>query len=153
MSNKSSYEKYMDEQVSAHIHAGLYESKDPHLRYHAARQGIYIPEPNEQEQSSIAPGEPDPIADRIHNFWDKWDKYLYPLCIVLGALIGYAQFDPGQPADNEWQLPLLGAIAGAATPILLRSVCILAYVVLKLALYLGALALLGWVIAKVMGYA
>lgn len=151
MSNKSSFEKAMDERVSAHVHAGLYESNDPMLRQHAAMQGIYIPEAKKVEEQPREAVDPDPIADRIHGFWDKLDKFLYPICILLGTVIGYLQFDPSQHPDNQWQLPLIGFILGAACPLLLRSICVLAYLLAKLALYLAGFALIAWLIIKVAG--
>ena len=80
---------------------------------------------------------PDPIEDKIHSFWDKVEKYLYPMCILLGMVIGYLQYGPAfyhNPHTMIW-LTLSGGFLGALMPFLLRHVSVLIYVVLKFLLF------------------
>ncbi len=42
MSDKSSYDKFVDEQINAHLHAGVLESDNEYLRRRARQHGIDI---------------------------------------------------------------------------------------------------------------
>lgn len=49
MSDKSSYDKFVDEQINAHLHAGVLESDNEYLRRRARQHGIDIKAPQRQQ--------------------------------------------------------------------------------------------------------